>query len=76
MLIKRGAVIDARSVFGSTALHAAVRGGKVQAVRLLLVHGADVNARDSRGWAPYQLKSALGQEMAELLAAFGAELGK
>jgi ankyrin repeat protein len=76
MLIIRGAVLDTRSVFGSTPLHAAVRRGGVQTVRLLLVYGADVNACDNRGWTPSRWKSTRRPEMAELLAEYGAKSGK
>jgi len=50
MLLEHGAGIGARSVFGSTALHCTrpVRGGGIQAVRLLLKYGAAVNARNNR----------------------------
>ena len=48
MPLNRGVVVDARSVFGSTSLHAAAREKEVRAMRLLLEHGTDVN----RAWIP------------------------
>ena len=56
MLLKRGAstnILD--NNFGPTPLHHAVGDGNIQAVRLLLEHGADVHARDKRGKTPSEL---------------------
>jgi ankyrin repeat protein len=47
MLLKRGAVIDARNLHGETALHYAVTWNSIPIVRLLLERGADVGARKS-----------------------------
>ena len=72
MLLERGAgtnVLD--NNFGATSLHCAVGDGNIQAVRLLLEHGADVHARDKRGKTPSQLTKQ--QEIVELLSESGAE---
>lgn len=38
-----------------TILHAAARNGNVKVVELLIVHGADVNAKDKYDWTPLNL---------------------
>ena len=43
--------------FSATSLHNAVGDGNIQAVRLLLEHGADVHARDKRGKTPLSCQS-------------------
>ena len=72
MLLKCGAstnILD--NNFGATPLHHAVGDGNIQAVRLLLEHGADVHARDKRGKTPSQLTKQ--QEIVELLFQNGAK---
>jgi ankyrin repeat protein len=59
---------DERSAFGSTGLHLAASGGHVNAVRLLLEHGADPNARD-RGDNAYPLHFAAGAGHIEIVRA-------
>jgi ankyrin repeat protein len=78
MLLERGARINTRdNVNGRTPLHWAVWWGNIQAVQLLLEHGADVNASDKSGKTPSQLISASSeQEIVELLSKYGAESGK
>jgi hypothetical protein len=49
LLIKRGADIEAHSVFG-TVLHTAVLADNLPIVDLLLAYGADANATDDHGW--------------------------
>jgi len=49
LLLERGAVVDARSPNGSTALMLAARYGDEAAVRLLLARGADAQARNELG---------------------------
>jgi ankyrin repeat protein len=47
MLTKSGADVTVNDSFtGKTPLHLAVEKANIQAVRLLLEHGADVNVRD------------------------------
>jgi ankyrin repeat protein len=74
MLLGRGAAIDVRSGTGSSSLHWAAQGGEVQAVRLLLDNGADVNARNMFDETPSQLASGpKRQEIVKLLSQYGAE---
>ncbi len=46
LLLKAGADVDTALPEGETALMTAARTGKVDAVRVLLAHGADVNAKE------------------------------
>jgi hypothetical protein len=46
-LLSRGAVVDARSAYGRTALDVAAGKGNLDVVKLLIKHKANVNARDS-----------------------------
>ena len=56
---------------GLTPLHWAVKDRKVFPVRLLLEHGADVNARDNAGETSFQY--AEQQEISQLLLEYGAK---
>ncbi|KAJ1531607.1 hypothetical protein ONE63_000279 [Megalurothrips usitatus] len=49
-LENKRAVVDDRDENGSTALHVAAAKGKLQFVRELISHGADVNAEDNDQW--------------------------
>jgi ankyrin repeat protein len=71
MLLERGAVVDARDNRGGTSLHKAVEMGRIRVARLLLKHGADVNARDDPDKTPSQYTTQ--QEILELLSGYGAE---
>ena len=57
VLLERGAKINAKGVFGGTALHWAAIGGHKDAVAFLVAHGADLTIRDTKfdstpeGWA-------------------------
>ncbi|KAA0718883.1 KN motif and ankyrin repeat domain-containing protein 4 [Triplophysa tibetana] len=51
-LIELGDVNNRVGQVGQTALHLAVRHGRIPVVRLLLAHGADPNARDHAGTTP------------------------
>src|SRR5262245_7154370 len=52
VLLDYGARVDDRGRFGLTALHYAVRGGKLPLIKLLLARGAQANALDSDGLTP------------------------
>ncbi|KAF5472480.1 hypothetical protein F2P56_009197 [Juglans regia] len=47
---------------GQTALHAAVRRGHLEMVKLLLEGGANVNKQDARGWTPKALAEEQGNK--------------
>jgi ankyrin repeat protein len=47
VMLELGVPLETRGDDGATALHAAAYGGKLDAVRLLLERGADVEARDT-----------------------------
>ena len=86
MLIKKGAVVDARipdgTYAGYTPLFFAVRDGNISAVRALVDGGADVNARDKDLTTPLHTISWLGEdkvaeatECVRYLVSHGAEVG-
>jgi ankyrin repeat protein/truncated hemoglobin YjbI len=52
VLLEYGATVDDRGRYGLTALHYAVRGGKLPLIKLLLERGAQVSALDSDGLTP------------------------
>ena len=76
-LIARGAGVNARSrnPMQNMPLHAAAAGRNRDAVRLLLEHGADVNARQHGGWTALHAASQNGDvEMVRLLLGGGADI--
>jgi ankyrin repeat protein len=76
-LIARGADVRAlsRNPMQNTPLHAAAAGRNRDAVRLLIEHGAEVNARQEGGWTALHAASQNGDvEMARLLIAGGADV--
>lgn len=71
-LVQRGALVNAQTVRGATALHLAVLGGDIALVRALLSHGADPGVADAAGEAPLQLAERKGRtEIRSLLARGG-----
>ena len=52
VLLDYGASVDDRGRYGLTALHYAVRGGKLPLIKLLLERGGKVNALDKDGLTP------------------------
>jgi ankyrin repeat protein/truncated hemoglobin YjbI len=77
VLLEYGASVDDRGRYGLTALHYAVRGGKLPLIKLLLERGADVNALGADGLTPLLHLSKTRSKadpipVMELLAASGA----
>jgi len=79
VLLGYGADVNDRSREGLTALHYAVRSGKLPLIRFLLERGADVNARDPDGLTPLlhlaKTRAKLDHlAVQNLLAEYGANL--
>ena len=79
VLLAYGASVDDRGRYGLTALHYAVRGGKLPLINLLLERGAQANALDEGGLTPLLHLSKTRSKadpipVMELLAASGANL--
>ena len=82
VLLQRGAEVDARGVMDRTPLHAAARGiigasddeGRLQAARLLIARGANVNAKTrGNGFTPeWYAESSRSAAIVELLRASGS----
>lgn len=74
-LLDCGTPVDVRSTnsMQNTPLHAAAAGRKLNAVRVLLEHKADVNLRQAGGWTALHSAAQAGdRELVELLLAHGA----
>ena len=76
LLLERGAIVHtvARNQMKVQALHAAVAAGNAEAVRLLLDHGADANARQQVGYTPLMGAASAGRaDLADLLLRHGGD---
>jgi ankyrin repeat protein len=76
LLLGSGAAVDSVAANPTRVmpLHSAASARNVAAARLLLEHGAPVNARQNGGWAPIHAAAQNGDEaMAELLLKHGAD---
>ena len=76
MLIENGAAVDAVAANPTQVmpLHSAASARNLEAVRLLLEHGAPVNARQQSGWVPIHAAAQNGDRpMVELLLKHGAD---
>ena len=63
-----------RKLNGTTALHEAVKAGKEENVRMLLLHSANPNATDDYGQTPYHRARLAGNDnIIEQLRCVGAE---
>ncbi len=77
LLIEKGAKIDAvaNNATQVMPLHSAASSRNLAAARLLVEHGAPVNARQQGGWVPLHAAAQNGdQEMVDLLLAHGADV--
>jgi ankyrin repeat protein len=74
MLLRNGADPNlSGGEYGNTPLHDAAERGAIEAARLLLENGADVNSRTKRGHPPIHLATSKGKdEMVALLLEHGA----
>ena len=66
LLLDRGAEIEAKDNYSSTALHLAATGGHAEVVKLLLDRGAAIEAKDRDGRTA--LSMAGRAEVVELLS--------
>jgi ankyrin repeat protein len=75
LLEKNPALVHDRGLFGDCPLHLAVKGGQLQAAKMLIDRGADVNASNLRGRRPLHV-AAWGAHMdaAVLLVDRGADV--
>lgn len=76
VLIEAGASVDAAAANPTQVmpLHSAASVRNLEAVRLLLLHGAPPNARQQAGWAPIHAAAQNGDTaMVELLIQHGAD---
>ena len=73
LLLKRGAAVDDASQGGSRPLHAAASSGKIATMRLLIEHGADVNAMSPDETALFAACQAGHYAAVRLLIASGAD---
>jgi ankyrin repeat protein len=77
LLTEKGAKIDAvaNNATQVMPLHSAASSRNLAAARLLVEHGAPVNARQQGGWVPIHAAAQNGdQEMVDLLLAHGADV--
>ena len=58
--------MTARSKDGSTPLHLASMYGRLEVARVLIEHGADIDAKDNKGRTPFQV--AWNRDMVGLLS--------
>ena len=74
-MVEHGADVNARTTRGLTLLHVAVEEKKNdEVVRVLLEHGANVDAEDDEGRTPFQIASARrGDKTMKLLLEHGAK---
>jgi hypothetical protein len=73
--LERGNVVVAETnVNGDTALHIACQYGSLESARLLISAGADVHARNGRGYTPFiAAAAALNPDLLRLLIDYGAD---
>jgi len=82
-LLEKGAEVNVKAFVGITPLHQAAMGGHIEGAKVLIEHGANLNARSSDGTALHQIinlshllsdRRDANAEMAKLLVESGLEL--
>lgn len=71
LLIERGANVNAEDSFGTTPLLAAVFGGHLETLRLLIAHGANVRAAERRSRQNALMRGVYRTEIVRLLLDHG-----
>jgi len=77
LLLENGAAVEARAKtkFRNSPLQVALLVGHLDMAKLLITHGADVLARQAKGFAPIHEAAFLGrQDLVDLLLESGAEI--
>jgi uncharacterized protein len=74
LLLKHGAVVDARDVNGDTPLHLAMLRGYTDMMKLLLSYGADVNCRNNKEVTPLMMIANASIESIKLLLEYDADI--
>ena len=82
LFIELGADITTRDIFNRTPLHSAACYGRVESVKVLIAHGADIHAKERSGKTPLSYALSLCTnikipgvaDVAELLLNAGAEI--
>ena len=71
LLLDHGADVNAKDLYGRTALHIMTNKGRIEVIRVLLERGADVGAEDEDGRTPFSLAKEEGyDEIMKLLAEY------
>lgn len=74
LLISKGADVNTKSEYGRTALHSAASCNNIEVMKLLILHGADVNAKDYGVTALHYAAKYNHIKAAELLISHGADV--
>ena len=73
-ILSKGAVIDIRNIYKQTPLHFAAAFGRLDAIKTLIEHGADFQAKEANGFTPLQIaEKGKKKRTIELLKSYGAE---
>ena len=73
-LIQKGALVDIRNIYQQTPLHFAATFGNLEAIKLLVENGTDINAPDGEGNTPLSIaKKQNRKKTISLLLELGAK---
>ena len=76
VLIRNGVDVNAKNIYGWTALFSAVEGGEIGVIELLLEHGVDTNAKDNNGNTALDFAEEDKYEAADILKTAAAKINK